>query len=156
MGVGDLPQDPVAGRVVVHGSCVAVGGHGALILGRSGAGKSALALQMMAHGARLVGDDRIALWVDGPDVMADGVDPIRGLIEARGIGLLRAEVAKATPVRWLVDLDRPEPERLPEPKRFRLLGQSLPLLRAADTPNLAAALMQLMKMGRVDPQWPSN
>ncbi|EEX09859.1 Hpr serine kinase/phosphatase domain protein [Ruegeria lacuscaerulensis ITI-1157] len=148
------PEDQDDGAAIVHGTCLAVAGQGALIVGRSGAGKSGLALQMMAYGARLVGDDRVALRLEAGRVMADAVDPLRGLIEARGIGLLRAEPAGPVPLAWVVDLDRPEPARLPEPEEIRVLGQTVPLLRASGTPNLAAALIQLIKMGRVDPQWP--
>jgi len=144
------------GAAIVHGTCLAVAGQGALIVGQSGAGKSGLALQMMAHGACLVGDDRVMLRRATGRIMADAVNPLRGLIEARGIGLLQAETAGPVPLAWVVDLDRPAPARLPDPEEIPVLGQPVPLLRGAGTPNLAAALMQLMKIGRVDPQWPSN
>ena len=49
---------------ILHASCVAWQGRGALILGRSGAGKSALALQLMAFGADLVSDDRTELLAE--------------------------------------------------------------------------------------------
>ncbi|WP_170328300.1 HPr kinase/phosphorylase [Ruegeria arenilitoris] len=142
-------------KSILHATCVAVGGRGALILGRSGAGKSALALQMMALGAELVSDDRVELRMVGEKAMADAAPNLRGLIEARGVGLLRAQDAGATPVSYVVDLDQTEPARLPEPTETVVLRQTVPLLRAAGVPNLAAALMQLLKMGRVDPEWPS-
>ncbi|WP_170333681.1 HPr kinase/phosphorylase [Ruegeria arenilitoris] len=141
---------------ILHATCVAVEGRGALILGRSGAGKSALALQMLALGAELVGDDRVALRMVGERAMAAAAPNLRGLIEARGIGLLRAQTVGATPVCYVVDLDQSEPERLPEPITAVVLRQTVPLLRAADTPNLAAALVQLLKIGRVDPEWPNT
>ncbi|MES0827809.1 HPr kinase/phosphorylase [Ruegeria sp. SCP11] len=141
---------------ILHATCVAVDGQGALILGRSGAGKSALALRMMALGAGLVADDRVALRMDKGRIMADAAPNIRGLIEARGVGLLRADPAGETPVSYVVDLDQTETERLPEPITTEVLRQTVPLLRAAGIPNLAEALMQLLKMGRVDPEWPST
>ena len=143
-------------KAILHATCVAVEGQGALILGQSGSGKSALALQMMAHGATLVADDRVALSMVGDTAMADAAPNLRGLIEARGIGLLRAHTAGTTPIRYVVDLDQNEPARLPDPDKTLVLKQSVPLLRAAGVPNLAAALMQLLKMGRVDPEWPST
>ncbi len=149
----DIQQQDTA---ILHATCVAVGGQGALILGRSGTGKSALALQMMALGAELVGDDRVELRMAGDKAIADAAPNLRGLIEARGLGLLRAHAAGATPVRYVVDLDQIEPARLPEPAKTVVLRQTVPLLRAGGVPNLAAALMQLLKMGRVDPEWPST
>ncbi|MFN3389305.1 MAG: HPr kinase/phosphorylase, partial [Allosphingosinicella sp.] len=41
----------------VHASCVAIGGRAVLIAGRSGSGKSDLALRLIDRGARLVSDD---------------------------------------------------------------------------------------------------
>ncbi|MCG7522073.1 HPr kinase/phosphorylase [Ruegeria sp. Ofav3-42] len=141
---------------IIHASCVAVEGRGVLIVGSSGTGKSSLALQMIALGADLVADDRVELR-DGEDqVMADAAPNIRGMIEARGVGLLRASSIGPVSVSYVVDMDQPEPERLPEPVSVRVLRQTVPLLRACGVPNLAAALMQLTKMGRVDPEWPSK
>ncbi|WP_051927469.1 HPr kinase/phosphorylase [Ruegeria halocynthiae] len=141
---------------IIHATCVAVAGQGALIVGRSGAGKSALALQMMGNGAALVADDRVVLrMVDGRAV-ADAAPNLGGLIEARGIGILRAQAAGPTLVSLVVDLDQEDPSRLPEPSHAQVLRQTVPLLLAAGTPNLPAALMQLLKMGRVNPQWPNT
>ena len=41
----------------VRGTCVAIDGSGVLLRGRSGAGKSDLALRLLSTGARLVADD---------------------------------------------------------------------------------------------------
>lgn len=153
---GDLFSD-IADQeeACVHASCVAVQAAGLLIVGKSGAGKSALALQMMALGAQLVADDRVKLTTQGTQVMAAALPHLRGLIEARGVGLLQADAAEAVPVAYVVDLDQSEAARLPEPAQVRLLRQTVPLLRAATVPNLPAALMQLLKIGRVSPEWPN-
>ncbi len=156
MGGDPLSDIAEQDAACVHASCVAVQGAGVLITGVSGAGKSALALQMMALGAQFVADDRVALSTKGAQVLADAVPPIRGLIEARGIGLLRAESIGPVPLAYVVDLDQNEPARLPEPTEVRVLRQSVPLLRAAAVPNLSAALMQLLKLGRVSPEWPNT
>ena len=72
---------------VLHASCVGLDGDAVLILGKSGAGKSALALTLMAYGAQLVADDRVVLRpVDGR-IIASAPDTIAGLIEARGVGI---------------------------------------------------------------------
>ena len=140
----------------VHASCVGVEQKGILIVGPSGSGKSGLALQLMALGARLVGDDRIDLTEDAGEVIADAPPSIRGLVEARGIGLLRADTAGPVPISVVVDLEQGTSERLPDPMTVSILRQTVPLLHAAGIPNLAAALMQYVKMGRVNPEWPNR
>lgn len=71
--------------VIVHATCVALNPHAAaLIMGRSGAGKSALALRMMALGAHLVADDRTCLVAEGASLVASAPPSLAGLIEARG------------------------------------------------------------------------
>lgn len=140
----------------IHATCVAVQGRGLLIIGASGSGKSSLALRMMALGADLVADDRVDLRRDAGAVIADAVPQIAGLIEARGIGLLRAAPCGPVALDYVIDMDRTQPARLPEPAGLRLLGHYVPLLFGAGVPNLTEALMQLLKMGRVDPEWTST
>ena len=133
----------------MHGSCVAWGGRGLLILGSSGAGKSALALQLMAYGAELVADDRTRL--DRPDVgppMAGPVAPISGMIEARGVGILAAAPGRACRLALVADLGQVETERLPPSRRRAVLGYELPLLHKVESAHYAPALLQYLKADR--------
>lgn len=152
------PLSDVAGHetACVYASCVAVDGCGLLILGGSGAGKSALALQMMALGAQFVSDDRVDLQMHEGQVRARSPVAIRGLIEARGIGLLRAETVDEVPLAFVIDLDTFQTDRLPSESQIQVLRQTVPLLRGGGVANLPAALIQLLKMGRVNPEWPNN
>ncbi len=84
-----------------------------LILGRAGAGKSSLALQLMALGAQLVADDQTVVQRREEHLIASAPETIRGQIEARGIGILAAPAAPPTPLRLIVDLDAEEDSRLP-------------------------------------------
>ncbi len=140
----------------VHATSVAVQGRGLLIVGASGSGKSSLALRMIALGADLVADDRVDLSRDEGAVIADAPQRIAGLIEARGIGLLRAAPCGPVALDYVLDMDQTQPARLPEPVTLQLLGHYVPLLFGAGVPNLAEALMQLLKMGRVDLEWTST
>ncbi len=140
----------------VHATCVAVQGRGLLIIGASGSGKSSLALRMMALGADLVADDRVDLSRDEGEVIADAPQRIAGLIEARGIGLLRATPCGPVALGYVIDMDQTQTTRLPEPVTLQLLRHEIPLLFGTGVPNLAEALMQLLKMGRVDPEWTST
>ena len=155
MGADALIGTEHLDSATVHASCIALDGKALLIVGQSGSGKSALALQLMAFGADLVADDRVDLRLEGGQVMARTPQAIAGLIEARGIGLLRARHAGPVPLEYVVDLDETEAARLPEPREIRLLRQSFPLLRAAKAPHFAASLIQLLKMGRVETEWPN-
>lgn len=132
---------------VIHASCVKVGERAVLILGASGAGKSTLALALMATGGMLVADDRTLIRRTGGLLVADCPAAIRGRIEARGIGILRAEAAGATPVGLIVDLDRREDRRLPPPRHVRLAGVVLPLVPGPLHPGLAAGVRQFALCG---------
>ncbi len=135
-------------EATIHASCVALDRRGLVILGPSGSGKSGLALSMMALGATLVADDRVTLTRSGNALIATAPDPITGLIEARGIGLLRAVTCGPVPVTCVVDLDRSETARMPPARRIVLAGRSLALLFRVDAPHFPAALMQYLKQGR--------
>jgi HPr kinase/phosphorylase len=139
----------VAGHPPLHASAVAVAGQGLLITGPSGSGKSSLALQLMALGADLVADDGVRLSVDGDGrLRARAPDPIRGLIEARGVGLLRARVLDDVVLALVVDLSTVETDRLPQPRTVTLHGVVLPLLHKVESACFPAALRQYLVMGR--------
>jgi len=130
---------------VLHASCVAWAGRAALILGRSGAGKSALALQLMAFGADLVSDDRTEVQAEGGRLIARPPAAIQGLIEVRAIGLLRVPFVGQAEVALVVDLDKTETERLPPQRHVTLLGTLLPLVVGAPHLHFPAAILCYLK-----------
>jgi len=132
----------------VHASCVALAGRGVLIMGRAGAGKSALALELMAYGAALVSDDRTCLRATPEALIASAPPRIAGLIEARGVGLLHAETVPEAEVVLAVDLDRVETERLPPRREIFLLDRRVSLLHKVDNAHFPAAILQYLKRGR--------
>jgi HPr kinase/phosphorylase len=133
----------------LHASCVAVDGKGLLILGPSGSGKSSLALQMIAFGARLVADDQVALSRRGVALVARCPAPLAGVIEARGLGLLRCEPLPETEITLVADLGTPETARLPEKHEIVLLGCKRDLVRLPSNAHFPAALLVYLRGGRV-------
>lgn len=132
----------------LHASCVAVGDDAILILGASGAGKSALALELMALGATLVADDRVILNVEGDVLTATCPLTLVGLIEARGVGVLNAKTLPHARVSLAVDLDQAEMDRIPPRRQVTLLGCEIPLLYRPNGIHLPSAILQWMRAGR--------
>jgi HPr kinase/phosphorylase len=133
------------GSVLMHGSCVAVGDNAVLFLGKSGTGKSGLALQMIALGAVLVADDGVKLTRVGDAVAASAPENLVGMIEARGLGILTAPHRQNVPLAIIVDLEAPAEGRLPTTQKRNVLGLDFALFSGKEVPNLAAALM--VKLG---------
>jgi len=132
---------------ILHASAVAWGGRALLITGASGAGKSGLALSLMAMGCDLVGDDRVRLGRADARLYVAPMDTLAGLIEARGLGILNATHVSQAEVACVADLDRLETARLPPRRNITLLGCDVPLIYRCDTPIWASSLLQLLKTG---------
>ncbi len=125
----------------IHANCVAAHGKGLIILGASGTGKSALALQMIALGAQLVADDRCDIWADQGHLFARAPAPLRGLIEARGIGILRLPFLHQIQIKAVIDLAPSPIARMPLPQTTRLAGIEVDFLQFHPTPHFPSALM---------------
>lgn len=137
-----------ASGLILHATCVSVDGRGLLITGPSGSGKSSLALALMAYGARLVADDRTILHLRGGMLWASCPPALRGMIEARGLGLLNAAAESGASVVLAVDLSVSETERLPPHRNVTYLGRTVDLVHAQQTPHFPAALLHYLKEGR--------
>jgi HPr kinase/phosphorylase len=133
---------------ILHASCVAVDGRGLLILGPSGAGKSSLALRLIGLGALLIADDRTQLVAQAGRLTASCPAQIKGLIEARGVGLLRAPVLDEAEIELVVDLAGTEDQRLPPRHRITILGCEVDLVLQAQNDHFPAALMLYLRHGR--------
>ncbi len=96
----------------LHASCAARGDDGVLLLGPSGAGKSDLLLRLVDRGFSLVADDQ----VDIDDGFAAAPAQLEGLVEARGLGIVRLNHLPRAKVALVVTLQRGA--RLPMPARY--------------------------------------
>lgn len=136
----------------LHATAVAVDGKGLLILGASGAGKSSLALELLALGATLISDDGVWLQTAPNPALLERPTQATGLIEARHIGLIRAgPTATSAPLTLVVDLDRAEPDRLPPRRTIALGDRRIPMLHAAGQHRFAPALLLMLRHGRAEP-----
>jgi serine kinase of HPr protein (carbohydrate metabolism regulator) len=137
-------------EINIHASCVAVNGHGVLLLGDSGAGKSDIALMLIDAGAQLVADDRTILFVVKGALHARAPDSIKGLLEIRSVGIVH-KPSRVARLRLAVRLGQ-EDERLPKPRLYRQLGCEVPEIRLdphiASTPaRIRAALAAFVRGG---------
>jgi len=87
--LADYLDDQFATQVVLHGSFVDVYGVGVLLTGRSGIGKSEIALDLIERGHRLVADDVVMVTRKGEGILIGaGTDLVKHFMEIRGLGLL--------------------------------------------------------------------
>ncbi len=146
----------MADQTNLHGTCVAIGAHGVVLLGPSGSGKSDLALRLLdapGRGAsaelletRLVADDQVLInRVDG-HLVARAPVSLRGRLEVRGLGIISTsllcdEIQLSLALR-LVHPDKIE--RLPNlgDHHVEILGLSLPALEIAPFQASAPALVR--------------
>jgi hypothetical protein len=129
------------GAPFVHqASAVVIAGRALLIEGRPGSGKSSLALALIDRGAGLIGDDAVTLACAGEALIASPPPNIAGLLEVRGIGIIRLPVAPPAPVALILTLGGPPPARLPEsPLPCRIIARVAVPVLAFDPGTIAPA-----------------
>lgn len=88
--------------------------------GPSGSGKSDLALRALDLGFRLVSDDRTLVWSSGGTAFGRAPQTLAGLLEIRGVGVLRVPALDFCRIDLAVMSGIPE--RLPDPEVVVLAG----------------------------------
>ena len=142
---GADPGAAASGASVVrlHATCVALAGAGVLLLGRSGSGKSDLALRLIDAGAGLVADDQVLVEARGGRLYGRAPPALAGLLEVRGLGLVRLPFSAEAALAVAVELVSAPPERLPRPRTWQLLELDLPCLQVDARAPSSAAVVKL-------------
>ncbi len=115
---------------LIHASCVRYKDKGILIMGESGTGKSDLALRLMDEGAILISDDYVDVTPNDGKAIANTPPTIEGLIEVRGIGLVKSDYENQCELGLVLELcNRDEIDRLPEAAYFDVEDVKIPLYK---------------------------
>ncbi len=136
-----------APSINVHGTLVDVYGVGLLYTGKSGIGKSEVALDLVERGHRLVADDVVKVTRVAPDVIiGSGSELLGHHMEIRGVGIIdveelfgirsiRLQKRIEVEVRLTLWSDTVDYERLGiEDRATTLLGVKIPLLNVPISP----------------------
>lgn len=92
----------------IQATAIAIDGKAYLITGKSGTGKSALALALINRGAKLIADD----LVEVSDTIVSALPHHQGWLEVRGIGLLSGfECCKEAPLAAEIQIRTDMPDR---------------------------------------------
>lgn len=129
----------------VHASAVALNGVAVLIQGASGSGKSTLALDLMARGGILIADDRVVITATDGGPLLSCPEPLRGLIEARGVGVLKVAAATAPiPLRLVVQITGHPLPRMPDETKTNVAGYEIDLISTHHGRDAASMVMLLL------------
>lgn len=84
-------EEYFAEKQSLHGVLMQVYGHGVLLQGESGVGKSEIALELLNNGHVLVGDDRIDVYRLHNKIYGESPEILRNMLEIRGVGIIDVE-----------------------------------------------------------------
>ncbi|WP_431272056.1 HPr kinase/phosphorylase [Dankookia sp. P2] len=102
-------------------------------------------LRLIDQGWRLVADDQVMVSAEAGSLRAAPPAALHGMLEVRGLGILRDLPVAAPAVLRLVArlVPRAEIPRLPEPEAWTAAGITLPVIRLDAFAASAAALLRL-------------
>ena len=141
-------MNPRLSSETLHATTVAKDRRAVIISGRSGSGKSDLALRLLDRGFVLVSDDQTIVSKTGDRLIASAPATIKGKLEVRGVGIVEVESIDTAAICLWVNLES-EIERLPDDgQSWQFLGLRVPLvnidaLTASAPAKVAIALERL-------------
>jgi serine kinase of HPr protein (carbohydrate metabolism regulator) len=127
----------------LHATTVSKDGRAVIITGRSGSGKSDLALRLLDRDFVLVSDDQTMIRKSGETLIASAPATIKGKFEVRGIGIVDASTVDEAPVSIIVEISS-DIQRLPDEGQSRtILGIEVPMIRLDGLEASAPAKVEL-------------
>ncbi|TNE59477.1 MAG: serine/threonine protein kinase [Alphaproteobacteria bacterium] len=115
---------------LIHGTAIALGDWAVLLRGPSGSGKSDLALRLIELGGVLVSDDQVAMEKCAQFVRLSPPATIAGLLEVRGLGIVKQPFRAEIPLGLVVDLvSSGDVPRMPDAQTTQILGFDIPCLK---------------------------
>ena len=135
---------PLNETIIIHATCVDVNGSGVLIIGRSGSGKSSLAINLVALGSTLVADDQCELVRKNNGCRVSKPVSLPKGIEMRGVGLVSVPMVNETNLDWVVNMDEAEKERMPTPRFTNIGGFRVPTVLGKEVDDLASRIYVLV------------
>lgn len=114
---------------LVHATAVSINGHGVLITGDSGSGKSDLALRLIDRGAVLISDDQVRLSQKNDIITLHRPAQIEGKIEIFGLGIMECDSVEQSGLKLCVKLSE-QIERYPMDSQIETIaGIAIPFIR---------------------------
>ena len=98
----------------VHSTSIVIEDAGVMITGKSGFGKSDLALRLIDSGATLISDDITICEKIGNSIFLFPPNEIKGLLEVREIGIMTVPYIENIKLSLLVELVEKEIDRFPQ------------------------------------------
>jgi len=137
-------------NMILHASSIDVAGKGTLIVGKSGFGKSSLAIKLIALGADLVSDDQTLLKKIDKKIFLSKPKTTPNAIEARGLGLISIPPVKKSELFYFIELTSELSARLPPVYNNFCFGVPIRLIYFNPLNGNIEALFLMLKHGLID------
>lgn len=135
-------------RATIHATAVAISGAGLLIRGKSGSGKSDLALRLIDRGAVLISDDQVDIRREKQNLLLSPPSSLAGKLEVRSLGILERDHVSRIELKLIIDL-KEHPDRYPMDSQVMiLLGIKFPSC-TLDAMEASAAIKAELAMQRI-------
>ncbi|MEO9600741.1 HPr kinase/phosphatase C-terminal domain-containing protein [Parasphingorhabdus sp.] len=131
-----------------HATAVAISGAGIMIRGKSGSGKSDLALRLIDRGATLISDDYVDIKQKNQSLILSPPSNLAGKIEVRSLGIIECPYLSDIELRLIINLKN-KPDRFPMDRQaMNLLGITVPFC-TLDAMETSAAIKVELALQRI-------
>ena len=132
---------------ILHASSIDIDGKGVVIIGKSGSGKSNLAIKLISMGAKLISDDQTYFKLKDNKIIISKPKTTPNFIEARGIGLIKTPMVMSAKLFCFVNITNIELERLPYEEKKYCFGKKIKMIGFNPTYSNESALFLSLRYG---------